>query len=716
MRKIIKRDNKVVNFDLAKITSAVMVASTEAGRPEADAAFLASKVVVKVLQFMKGVGDRNVSIAEVQTVIENSLMQFDKDVARHYIQYRHDRDQARELRSDLHRSIVGLVDETNKEIMNENANKNATQFHTQRDLLAGIISKHYAMNYLLPKEVAKEHARGGIHFHDLDYHPMFGMTNCCLVDLKGMLERGFKLGNAVIEPPKSIQTAATIVSQIAMGVASSQYGGISFNRLDEVLAPYARLSYMKHLKRNQAKLERSGGSPKLAPEFAREDTEKEIYDAMQTLEYQVNTMYSTQGQTPFLTVNFGLGTSWEAKLIQKAILQNRLNGLGRDKVTAIFPKLVFGIRDGINHKEGDPNYDVKQLALECAASRMYPDILNYDKLVEITGGYKAPMGCRSFLGTWHNASGEEVYDGRNNLGVVSVNLPMVALDAGGDREKFWQILDQYVDVAKQGLDYRLQRLGKVQAKSAPLMYCEGALGLHLDPEEYVLPHLNARGSSISLGYIGINETVNALFGNETKLKDSAEKQAFGLEIVKYLKAKTDAWKKQDGWGWSLYGTPAESLCDRFCKAIVKQYGEVDGVTERGYLTNSFHVEVGDDLSPFQKIDIESQYPQFSTGGFISYTEWPNLKKNLQALEAIWDYTYTRVPYYGTNTPIDTCFKCSFGGEFNCTSKGFVCPKCGNHDPASCQVTRRVCGYLGNPDKRGFCEGKQKEVARRVKHS
>ena len=326
------------------------------------------------------------------------------------------------------------------------------------------------------------------------------------------------------------------------------------------------------------------------------------------------------------------------------------------------------------------------------------------------------MGCRSFLGYWENEEGVESYDGRNNIGVVSINLPMAAIGHYRDLEGFWKELDELIAVAKAGLDYRIERLSTVRAKSAPLLYCEGAFGLRLDPEEFIIEHLHKRGSSISLGYIGINEVVNALFGTDEKLKDSKQKQEFGLEIIKYLKSKVDSWKEADGWGWSLYATPAENLCDRFCKLIVKKHGEVDGVTDRGYLTNSFHVEVGDNATPFEKIDIESKYPEYSSGGFITFTEWASLIGNEDALESVWDYTYSRIPYYATNTPVDTCFLCSFSGDFSCSSRGFKCPSCGNSDPKTSQVIKRTCGYLGSPDRRGFNEGKQREVVRRVKHS
>ncbi|QKN84737.1 anaerobic ribonucleoside reductase large subunit [Vibrio phage River4] len=723
---IIKRDNTRQAFNLHKPYEAAFMAASDAGYDYSDASQIANDTTQLVIHRLQAEAREEVSVYEIEQLVEDTLMSSCwKDVARKYIEYRHDRQQARDLESDLHKNIVGLVDQTNPDILHENANKESTVFHVQRDLLAGEISRHYALNYLLPREVAREHIAGNIHFHDLDYFPMMGMTNCCLVDLEGMLKNGFKMGNAQIESPNSIQTAATVVSQIAAAVASSQYGGTSFDRLDEVLAPYVTKTYDKLYEAEKAKMVRTltkMGLPvddvkviQCAADNAMEITEKAVFDACQTLEYQVNTIYSTNGQTPFLTFGFGMGESWEAKLVQKGILQNRIAGLGKDRTTPVFPKLVFGLRDGLNLKPEDPNYDVKQLALECATKRMYPDILNYDKTVEITGGYKAPMGCRSFLSTWYDENGKETYSGRNNLGVVSLNIPKIALEAQLDYDKFWDLLDNYCEVAHRALQYRLERLSTVKAKSAPIMYMEGALGLHLDGEELVLPHLLKRGASISLGYIGLEEAANAMLGSMIHTYDEPEKQQFALDIVKFLDKKATQWKESEGIGYSIYATPSESLCNRFCKAIVREYGEFEGVTDKGYLTNSFHLDVLKKVNPYDKIDFEAQFIPYSSGGHICYGEFPNMRHNIEALENVWDYSYTRVPYYGTNTPIDECYECSFKGEFNCTSKGFECPNCGNHEPDKCSVTRRVCGYLGNPGTRPFNAGKQSEMTKRVKH-
>ncbi|MDU2732247.1 MAG: anaerobic ribonucleoside-triphosphate reductase [Mixta calida] len=629
-------------------------------------------------------------------------------LARQYIEYRHDRDLAREQRGKLSKAIRGLVEQSDPALLHENANKDSKVIPTQRDLLAGIVAKHYAQQYMLPRDVVRAHQRGEIHYHDLDYAPFFPMFNCMLIDLKGMLTNGFKMGNAEIEPPKSIATATAVTAQIIAQVASHIYGGTTINRIDEILAPFVEASYEKHLAVAQewqiAESER----------YARERTEKECFDAFQSLEYEVNTLHTANGQTPFVTFGFGLGTSWAARLIQQSILRNRIAGLGKNRKTAVFPKLVFAIREGLNRRPGDVNYDIKQLALECASKRMYPDILNYDRVVSVTGSFKTPMGCRSFLGVWEE-NGEQVHDGRNNLGVISLNLPRIALEARGDEARFWQLLDERLELAKKALMTRIARLEHTKARVAPILYMEGACGVRLKADDNVAEIFRHGRASISLGYIGLHETINALSGGETHLYDDDTLRARAVAIVTRLREAVDAWKEETGYGFSLYSTPSENLCDRFCRLDAAEFGQVKGVTDKGYYTNSFHLDVEKKVNPYDKLDFEAVYPAIANGGFICYGEYPNLQHNLKALEDVWDYSYDRVPYYGTNTPIDECYECGFTGEFDCTSKGFTCPACGNHDPARVSVTRRVCGYLGSPDARPFNAGKQEEVKRRVKH-
>ena len=701
---VIKRDGCHVPFDTARIKEAIQQAAKAVQINDIDYCHQVAESVAGHL------AEREyIDIHDIQQAVEDQLMagQY-KELARAYIEYRHSRDVARESRSRLNREIQGLVEQTNFSLLNENANKDSKVIPTQRDLLAGIVAKHYAQQHLLPRDVVLAHERGEIHYHDLDYAPFFPMFNCMLIDLKGMLTNGFKMGNAEIEQPKSIATATAVTAQIIAQVASHIYGGSTINRIDEVLAPFVRASYNKHL------AVATEWQIANANDYARARTEKECYDAFQSLEYEVNTLHTANGQTPFVTFGFGLGTSWESRLIQTAILRNRLAGLGKNGKTAVFPKLVFSIKDGINHKAGDINYDIKQLALECASKRMYPDILNYDQVVAVTGSFKTPMGCRSFLGVYEE-NGEQIHEGRNNLGVISLNLPRIAIEARYDETRFWQLLDERLQLCRKALMTRIARFENVKARVAPILYIEGACGVRLNADDSVAQIFKNGRASISLGYIGLHETINALYGTEKHVFDSETLREKAIAIVQKLRDTADRWKAETGYGFSLYSTPSENLCDRFCRLDTAEFGVIDGVTDKGYYTNSFHLDVEKKVNPYDKIDFEAPYPKMASGGFICYGEYPNLQHNLKALEDVWDYSYRYVPYYGTNTPIDECYECGFSGEFSCTSKGFVCPKCGNHDPARVSVTRRVCGYLGSPDSRPFNAGKQEEVKRRVKH-
>ncbi len=701
---VIKRDGCQVYFDTPRIQEAIKRAAMAANIEDDSYCLQVANLVEQQL-----CNRDQVDIRDIQDAVENQLMAGPyKDLARTYIEYRHDRDIEREKRSQLTHEIRGLIEQSNLSLLNENANKDSKVIPTQRDLLAGIVAKHYAKQHILPRDIVQAHERGEIHYHDLDYSPFFPMFNCMLIDLKDMLTNGFKMGNAEIEQPKSISTATAVTAQIIAQVASHIYGGTTINRIDEILAPFVTASYNKHLAIAQQ------WNIADCAAYAQSRTEKECYDAFQSLEYEVNTLHTANGQTPFVTFGFGLGTSKEARMIQQAILKNRIAGLGKNKKTAVFPKLVFAIKQGLNHQYGDPNYDIKQLALECASKRMYPDILNYDRVVDVTGSFKTPMGCRSFLGVYEE-NGQQIHDGRNNLGVISLNLPRIAIEAQGNEEAFWALLDSRLALAKKALMTRIARLEQVKARVAPILYMEGACGVRLKADDNIAEIFKHGRASISLGYIGLHETINALYGTETHVYDSENLRAKALKIVQRLRRATDDWKDETGYAFSLYSTPSENLCDRFCRLDTAEFGIIPGVTDKGYYTNSFHLDVEKQVNPYDKLDFESPYPAVANGGFICYGEYPNLQHNLKALEDVWDYSYQHVPYYGTNTPIDECYECGYTGEFNCTSKGFACPRCGNHDTNKVSVIRRVCGYLGSPDARPFNAGKQEEVKRRIKH-
>lgn len=577
---VIKRDGCQVPFDEQRIKEAVVRAAQAAGVDDTDYCATVARVVAMQMADLE-----RVDIHVIQNAVENQLMAGNyKQLARAYIEYRHDRDVSREQRGRLNQEIRGLVEQSNAALLNENANKDSKVIPTQRDLLAGIVAKHYATQHILPRDVVLAHERGEIHYHDLDYSPFFPMFNCMLIDLKGMLTNGFKMGNAEIERPKSISTATAVTAQIIAQVASHIYGGTTINRIDEVLAPFVTASFEKH---RQTAAEWNIPD---ADGYAKTRTEKECYDAFQSLEYEVNTLHTANGQTPFVTFGFGLGTSWESRLIQQSILKNRIAGLGKNRKTAVFPKLVFAIRDGLNHKFGDANYDIKQLALECASKRMYPDILNYDQVVKVTGSFKTPMGCRSFLGVYEE-NGEMIHEGRNNLGVISLNLPRIALEAKGDEAAFLKLLDERLELSKKALMTRIARLEGIKARVAPILYMEGACGVRLKADDNIADIFKNGRASISLGYIGIHETINALFGNQTHVFDDEALRAKAVAIVARLQQATDSWKEETGYGFSLYSTPSENLCDRFCRLDTAEFGVVPGVTDKGYYTNSFHLDV-----------------------------------------------------------------------------------------------------------------------------
>ena len=609
--------------------------------------------------------------------------------------------------SEIYKKIRELQ-EMNPTVANENANKNAEVFNTKRDLLAGVVSKEYALTHLLPHDIAYAHQEGIIHFHDLDYFPMIPYFNCMLIDFEGMLKNGFRMGTAPIESPKSINTAAALVGQIVANVSSNMYGGTSFNRADEVLEPYAKLTYEKWLATGKEYMSNDD-----AEVFALSMTKKSIYDAMQSLEYELNTLYNSNGQTPFFTLNFGLGTSWYAREIQKAILNIRIKGLGKDGKTPVFPKLVFTLKDGVNLKPTDPNYDIKKLALECTSKRMYPDIVNYDKIVEITGDFKAPMGCRSFLGSYKDENGNFITSGRMNMGVVSLNLPNIALSTESIPE-FFELMKDRMKICKKALDYRISVLNLVKAKNAPILYMYGATGHRLKADDSVADVFKNGYASISMGYIGIHEAVAKFYGADWHKNDEAVD--FSLRILKLMKDTAEEWKEENGYGYSIYGTPSESLCDRFCRLDKEHFGVVENITDKEWYTNSFHYYVRCKITPFEKVAFEAKYAPYTNGGFIHYAEFPSLVNNIEGLERFWDYCYSRVGYVGTNTPVDKCYECGYEGEFFATSKGFVCPQCGNSDPSTASCTRRLCGYLGNVMEIPPNNGKKNEMKNRVKHA
>ncbi|HEP6612079.1 TPA: anaerobic ribonucleoside-triphosphate reductase [Streptococcus pyogenes] len=706
--KVIKRDGRLVNFDSTKIYSALLKASMKVTRMsplvEAKLEAISDRIIAEIIERFP----TNIKIYEIQNIVEHKLLAANEyAIAKEYINYRTQRDFARSQATDINFSIDKLINK-DQTVVNENANKDSDVFNTQRDLTAGIVGKSIGLK-MLPSHVANAHQKGDIHYHDLDYSPYTPMTNCCLIDFKGMLANGFKIGNAEVESPKSIQTATAQISQIIANVASSQYGGCTADRIDEFLAPYAELNFKKHMadaKKWIVETKRES--------YAFEKTQKDIYDAMQSLEYEINTLFTSNGQTPFTSLGFGLGTSWFEREIQKAILTIRINGLGSEHRTAIFPKLIFTVKRGLNLEPDSPNYDIKTLALECATKRMYPDMLSYDKIIDLTGSFKSPMGCRSFLQGWKDENGQDVTSGRMNLGVVTLNLPRIAMESNGDMDKFWELFNERMLISKDALIYRVERVTEAKPANAPILYQYGAFGKRLEKTGNVNDLFKNRRATVSLGYIGLYEVASVFYGGQWEGNPDAK--AFTLSIVKAMRQACEDWSDGYGYHFSVYSTPSESLTDRFCRLDTEKFGIVTDITDKEYYTNSFHYDVRKSPTPFEKLDFEKDYPEAgASGGFIHYCEYPVLQQNPKALEAVWDYAYDRVGYLGTNTPIDKCYNCQFEGDFTPTERGFTCPNCGNNDPKTVDVVKRTCGYLGNPQARPMVNGRHKEISARVKH-
>ena len=752
-----KRDGRVVDFDPINIISAVKSAFADLDKqvgPEEEKLIrgFADQIEGEITERYNGPA----KIEDIQNLVEHALIDAHLyDVARAYTNYRLDKDIQRAKATDVNEAVSRFINQ-DPTLIHENANKDANVYATQRDLLAGAVSKAAAFN-MLPPAVANAHMKGDIHFHDADYSPFTAQSNCSLPNFWDMLANGFTLGNAPMASPKSIAIAATQITQIMKDVPSSQYGGQTANRADEHLAAYAKKDYEKFLeearetipdgmpvefarrqvenaKANEpAKLHFGSREPlpmdtpfhtdvdELEQEreiLAKVRTRKSIYDAMQTMEYQINSNRVSNGQTPFVTVGFGLGTDWFAREVQRAILLNRIRGLGKDHHTAIFPKLVFTVRHGVNADPGDPNYDLKQLALECATKRMYPDVVFYENIVKITGSFKAPMGCRSFLQGWINPeTGKDEEDGRMNLGVVSVNVPRIAIESHGSKERFWKLFNERMEVAHQALQFRIMRCKQATPVNAPTLFRFGAFG-RLGASGNVDTLFKNERATVSLGYIGLAEATAVFYGKDWIRDHGWDPQGkeFALSIVKRMSELCKQWSKAEGYHYSVYSTPAESLTDRFNRMDREKFGRIEGVTDHDFYTNSFHYPVWLQPTPMEKLNYEKDFPYFASGGFINYCEYPCLQDNPKALEAVWDYAYNiGIGYLGTNTPIDHCFVCGFQGDFEPTDEGFKCPECGNCDPDKCNVTKRTCGYLGNPVQRPMVHGRHEEISHRVKH-
>ena len=628
----------------------------------------------------------------------------------------------------------------------ENANKDARLFSTFRDLEAGEVSRFYALQRL-PERVSGAHVSGDIHFHDLDYTVPGGMFNCMLVDLPFILSReDFPIGNTRVNRVRSVETATDLIPQIAAQVSVGQYGGQTYSKLDEVLEPYVMYTYRRELARalenatrvaaemgvagvepldkSVALLVASGERDRMAAGVgekiwdmsvaeAKKRTESIVYDSMEGVEYALNTVQGN-GQTPFVTISFGLSTSWAGRVVQKAILKVRINGYGAQSKTPVFPKLVYMLKEGVNMRPGDPNYDVKRLALYCASKRIYPDFQSVDNTVRDLGFNPTSMGCRSFLSYYENPeTGEPVEYGRFNVGVVTLNLPRIAMQTEST-EEFMRLLDARAGIVREALDWRFDQVREATASQSPIHYVTGAAGVALSPSDKVGDLVEGGYATASMGYIGVYEAVARFYGGDWY--SNREAVEFSVNIVRRLDELARSWKAESGRGYGVYGTPSESLCDRFARLDTRLFGEVEDITSKGYYQNSFHVDVRKNMSPFEKWRVEAQYLPYTTGGAIDYVETETLLKNPDALESIVDAAVAAgVRYFGVNQPVSQCFECDYSGEFAADVRGFYCPDCGERDEEKISVVRRVCGYLGSFADRPVVEGKRKEIVARVKH-
>ena len=687
---VIKRDGTKVKFERAKIGKAILKAYNEVYSDTSDInAELASDICCDVCRKLEAMAE--ISVEDIQDIVETTLMDYDRNVAKAYITYRYKRSLVRQSNT-TDKSILELIDGVNDYWNNENSNKNATLATTQRDYLAGITSTDISQRFLLPLDVVEAHKQGIIHFHDMDYFAEH-ISNCCLVNLEDMLQNGTMINKVKIEKPHRLITATTIATQIITAVASSQYGGTSITLAH--LAPFVRDSYIYHLNKYKDR----GLDYDKSVEFARLDTKKEIEDSVQTFNYQINSMSTTNGQTPFLTVFMYLGETNEYKeelaALIKELIKQRILGLKNENgvyVTPAFPKLIYVLEED-NIREGSKYWDITVEAARCTAKRLVPDYISEKKMKELKEGNCFPsMGCRSFLAPYKDENDNYKFYGRFNQGVVTINLVDVALSSNRDINKFWQLFEERTELCHKALRCRHERLKGTLSDVAPILWQDGAF-TRLKKGEKIDKYLYGGYSSISLGYAGLYECVKYMTGHSHT--DSSIGEKFGLEVMERLNRKCEQWKSAENIGYSLYGSPIESTTYKFAKCLKKRFGIIEGITDRDYITNSYHVPVFEKINPFKKLAIESKFQSLSLGGAISYVECADLQKNIPAILEVIKFIYDNIMYAELNTKSDYCQVCGYDGEIKIIDNNnkliWECPNCGNRDTNKMNVARRTCG-------------------------
>ena len=722
--KIVKRDGHIVEYDSDKIRIAIGKANNEVrGKEKAT-----KEEIEEIIRYIEELNKKRILVEDIQDIIEEKLMEFGKyQLAKKYITYRYTRELVRKANT-TDQTIKELIEGENEYWNNENSNKNAAVVTTQRDYLAGITSTDITRRFLLPEEIVKAHDEGIIHFHDADYFAQNALHNCELINLDDMLQNGTNINGVMIEKPHRFITAATIATQIILAVTSSSYGGATISLSH--LAPFVRDSYNKYYKKYKDRKLKEEDCKK----FAMEDTKKEVSDGVQTFNYQVNSMTNTNGQAPFLSVNMYLGETEEYKdelaMIIEEFLKQRILGFKNKKgvyITPAFPKLLYILEEDNMHEDSKYWY-LTELAAKCTAKRMVPDYISEKVMKELKkneygdGECYPCMGCRSFLTPDRTLSvgniakaknyveGKGKYYGRFNQGVVTINLPDVALSSKKDINAFWKILDERLELCHKALQIRHKRLSNATSDVAPILWQDGALA-RLEPGESIHELLHHGYSTISLGYAGLYECVKYMTGHSHT--DNGEGKELGLEIMQHLNDATKKWKEEEDIDYSVYGTPIESTTYKFAKCLKERFGIVKGITDRDYITNSYHVPVFEEIDAFSKLEIESEFQKLSPGGAISYIETPNLQNNLDAIIEVIKFIYDNIMYAELNTKSDYCQKCGFDGEILIDENlEWYCPNCGNRDHNTLNVARRTCGYIGT---NFWNKGRTQEIKERVLH-
>ena len=721
--KIIKRNGAEVPFDITKIITAVTKASDSVGGQARLSREQITQIAAAVTDQCQQL-NRAVSVEEVQDLVENQLMDIQAhDVARHYITYRYVQSLKRQTNTTDER-ILSLIECQNEEVKQENANKNPTVNSVQRDYMAGEISKDLTARLLLDPEIVKAHQEGLIHFHDSDYFAQH-MHNCDLVNLEDMLQNGTVISGTYIEKPHSFSTACNIATQIIAQVASNQYGGQSISLTH--LAPFVDVSRKKIAAEVEAEMEGLDVTPERKKEIVERRLRNEINRGVQTIQYQVVTLMTTNGQAPFITVFMYLGEARNAQekadlaIIIEETIRQRYQGVKNEAgvwITPAFPKLIYVLEED-NIRPGTPYYYLTELAAKCTAKRMVPDYISEKKMLELKvdkngeGHCYTCMGCRSFLTPYVDPeTGKPKYYGRFNQGVVTINLVDVALSSGGNFEKFWKIFDERLALCHKALQARHQRLMGTPSDAAPILWQYGALA-RLKKGEKIDKLLFGGYSTISLGYAGLYECVKYMTG---KSHTDAGAKPFALSVMQHMNDKCNAWKKAENIDYSLYGTPLESTTYKFAKCLQKRFGIVPGITDKNYITNSYHVHVSEQIDAFTKLKFESDFQRLSPGGAISYVEVPNMQDNLEAVMSVLQFIYDNIMYAELNTKSDYCQVCGYDGEIKIVEDDgklvWECPKCGNRDQNKLNVARRTCGYIGT---QFWNQGRTQEIKDRVLH-